>query len=105
MGDAKEWEPLKGDIWQPTEVGEELAGVVTQINKGEYGTQYTIEVSPGESVETPSHRILQVMMARVKVGDEVRLVYKGDKNTGKGNPAKIYEAWRRRTALDDNTGE
>lgn len=88
---------LKGmEMWIPEKEGDELKGEVIAINtEGDYGNQYMIKKDDGEETLTPSHKVLQSRLRPVKVGDKVRIVYKGEEAPAvKGhNATKMYEAF------------
>lgn len=69
------WEKQEGgNIWIPKKEGEEITGKVIAISEGQFGKQASIQLSNGEVVLTPSHKVLQARMVKVKVGDEVKIV-------------------------------
>lgn len=74
------WEEIGGnmDFWHPQEEGDELVGVIVGEVDGKYGKQHIIECSADKKdYLTPSHAVLQNRLSRCRVGDVVRLVYKG----------------------------
>ena len=93
-----EFEKLEGaGIWLPQIEGDELQGEVNDIAEGLYGLQYTIKTGK-EDLKTPSHKVLQARMQKVKVGDFVKIVFKGSvapKVRGQ-NPTLMYEVFRRK---------
>jgi len=95
---AEGFEKLEGaGIWLPDAVEEELQGEVTDISEGLYGKQYTVKNEAGEQ-RTPSHKVLQARLQKVKVGDFIKVVYKGTqppKVRGQ-NPTEMYEVFRRK---------
>lgn len=92
----KEWEKQEGaNIWLPTEEDDKIEGEVVEIVEGTYGNQYVIKEEDGDQVRTPSHKVLQTRMIKAKVGDVVRIVYKGEEPPSvKGqNPTRMYEVF------------
>ena len=95
---GEEYEKLEGaGIWLPDKVEEELQGEVTDISEGLYGLQYTVKDTSGEQ-RTPSHKVLQARLQKVKVGDTIKIVFKGTqppKVRGQ-NPTSMYEVFRKK---------
>lgn len=95
---AEEFEKLEGaGIWLPDKEEDVLQGEVTKISEGLYGLQHTVKSEAGE-FRTPSHKVLQARLQEVKVGDYIKIVYKGSippKVRGQ-NPTEMYEAFRRK---------
>lgn len=93
-----EWEKQEGmGIWFPSEEGDELIGEVVEINpEATYGVQYSIKKDDGEEILTPSHKVLQNRLGKIKVGDKVKIVYKGTEPPKvKGqNPTEMYEVYK-----------
>ncbi len=90
------WEEQKGsEFWMPKESGESLEGKVIQIFQGNYGNLYIIEKDDGNRIVTPSHKLLQSRLQKVKEGDVVKVVYEGEEPpTQKGHsPTKIYKVY------------
>lgn len=92
-----EWIKQEGaGFWNPEKEGEELLGEVVSIDdEGEYGRKYLLKDSEGKEVWTPSHKVLQSRMAKVKAGDMVRIVYTHDEPPQvKGHhPTKMYDVF------------
>jgi hypothetical protein len=93
-----EWEKQEGlSMWLPEKEGEELIGKVLDIVEGAYGVQYILETDKGV-VRTPSHKVLQSRMAKVKKGDTIKIVFSGSEPPSvKGqNPTKLYEVYKKK---------
>ena len=94
------WEEVKPviEIWIPRSIDEELQGVITSIEEGQYGLYAVIDCGNGKKVRTPSHRILQSRLEECNVGDKVRIVYKGKTRTASGRWAENYSVliWRKK---------
>jgi len=84
-----------GGFWNPEKIGDEVVGVVAEINKGLYGNQYRIVKDDKSEILTPSHKALQAKMAVVKENDRVKIVFIGeDLPKVKGqNPTKLYDVF------------
>jgi len=75
---ADEWVKQEGSgFWQPEKINDELVGKVLEVKQGAYGAQYVIGTEGGKSVITPSNKVLQSRMAKVEVGETVKIVYLG----------------------------
>lgn len=90
------WKKLKADndVWKPLNINDFLEGVIIDKCKdAAYGTYFVVSHKNGEFIKTPFHRVLQNVFDsnELKVGDRIKIVYTGSKNTGKGSPAMIYE--------------
>lgn len=91
----EEWEKQEGSgMWIPEIEGDELIGEITNIAEGTYGKQYCLKNDDGE-ILTPSHKVLQNRLIKAKIGDKVKIVYKGEEPPSiKGNnPTKMYEVF------------
>lgn len=91
-----EWDELGEKYWEAQKEEDELTGVVTEIKEGKYGKVYCILTAANEHLLTPSHNILQDRLKEVTTGDLIKIIYKGQKDTGKGNPAQLYKVFRAR---------
>jgi len=82
-------------IWLPTEEGAELIGQVVQVDEVTYGASYTIKDKDGFEHRTPCHKVLQNRMAKVQIGETVRIIYKGEEPPSvKGqNPTRMYDVF------------
>ena len=69
---------------------DEIIGKVQGVHEGKFGTRWTIEQKEGEQIITPSHKILQAKMQGVEFGTDVKIIYDGEEDSGKGNPTKLY---------------
>ena len=82
--------------WKPEKEGEEVIGVITEINvKGKYGKDYTLKTESGEDMKLPSHKVLQNRMAKVQVNDRVKIVFineQAPKIRG-DNPTMMYDVF------------
>lgn len=93
---AKKFKKIEGDlnIWKPEKSGDQIQGVVLEIREAQFGKQWEIETGDS-SIWTPSHRVLQNRLSKVKKGDTVKLVYTGqDLPKVKGNnPTALYDVF------------
>lgn len=112
--DVWEWKPrddeeeIGGDlnIWNPAldgKEGDELVGEVVELGEGMYGIEAKIyddslQDAHGDGITwtTPAHRVLQTALAKLRVGDKVRITYTGDYKTQTGQVAKTYKVARKK---------
>jgi len=83
------------NFWKAEKENDQIEGLVLDIKThDEYGKSYVLNVD-GEEVTTPSHRVLQNLMANAKVGDKVKIVYlKTELPTVKGkNGTMMYDVF------------
>ena len=89
------WTEEKGnmeDIWTPEAINSELVGRVTKIDSTSFGRQFSVEAKNGV-FKTPCHKALQNLMTKIVEGDMVKIVYVGEKPSGKGNPTQMYKVY------------
>ena len=92
----KEWNKREGaTFWNPTEKDDEVIGVIVDIIDGDFGNQYVIEKSDNKKITTSSHKALQSLMQGMEKGDQVKIVYVGEKEAEKKghSPTKLYEVY------------
>ena len=100
MAQDQEWKESSGNFWKPEKDGDEILGLLlaVQQNVGQNSsTMYTIEEKETrEMVNVWGSTVLDSRMKGIKIGQEVRIVYKGlgDKSPGK-NPPKIFQVFYR----------
>lgn len=84
-------------FWNPEKENEELIGKVTDVKKGEYGENLTLTTADGTEIRTPSHRMLQSQISKIDIGDEVKIIFKGEEPAKvKGrSPTKLYEVFKK----------
>lgn len=72
------WEKVEvSGFWKPEKEGEEIVGTVKEINEGNFGKDYVIELSDGESVRLPAFKVLQARLKNIKIGAAVKIIYRG----------------------------
>lgn len=95
------WEPQTGtNRWQAQAIGETIQGSITSIDVHEkWGKQYSIMQADGEEIKLPSHKVLQGLLSKAKIGDIVKIRYEGEEppKTRGENPTKLYKVWIQRT--------
>lgn len=89
------WNEIRSNYWEPLEVGDTIEGVVIMLdNDMRYGLQLTIKTKNNEDIKTPFHKILQERLKNVKIGELIRIVYKGTLPTNRGKDANLYKVFR-----------
>jgi len=90
-----EWTKVETEIWDPEE-GDELSGVYLGF-KLEVGPNksnlYKVEVSEGKQLGIWGCHILNDLMLSIKVGQQVKIQFKGKVKPDKGNEYKTYEVF------------
>lgn len=91
------WNPVAGGKAGNELIGDELIGEVIALEEGMYGIEAKIEeVLSHMILTTPAHRILQTALAKLNVGDRVRITYVGVYTTKNGQTAQNYKVARRK---------
>ena len=97
---TQDWKENTGNTWKPEKKDEEVVGILVDIENevGQNGsTMYTVEQSSNhETVNIWGSAVLDSRMKGIKIGEEVKIVYKGlgDKQPGK-NPPKLWQVFHR----------
>ena len=84
IGDAVEWE----------EIGQEIVGILKNIRRdvGENKSiMYEIEEEDGSIISIWGSTILDNRMIRVDVGDKVKIIYKGKKQSQKNKTRSFHD--------------
>ena len=93
----EEWTKIESDVWNPEE-GNEISGVYLGIQL-EVGVNksnlYKIELEEGKQLSVWGSKILDDAMLSVKVGQQVKIKFKGKVKPEKGNEYKDYEVFTR----------
>jgi hypothetical protein len=77
MEAGKWFEVNESGFWTPQKIEDEMIGEVTAIVSGNFGLQLQITDADGNKLLTPSHKALQSRLTNIKVGDYIRIIYKG----------------------------
>ena len=54
---------------------------------------YEFEDSTGEAVRILGSAVLDRLMSRIKIGQQVKIVFSDEKGTTKGNPMKLFDVY------------
>lgn len=103
-----DWKKVEmGDTWNPEKEGDEIVGLFVgkEENVGENNSNlYTLEASDdNRSVSVWGTTVLDVRMKNVKVGEEVKIIFKGwkDSPTRKGKQYKDFEVYHREPVFEE----
>jgi len=96
----KEWNKIEPGLWRPEKDGEEITGILVGIEDStKYENKnYCIEVKKDEKTEQITifgTTVLDNKMQYAKIGQEVRIVYKGMQKNQRGQDTKIFEVYTR----------
>lgn len=89
----KNWKPLEGDAWKPTEEGEELVGVLKEIQPKteKAAAKYIIyDVGAGVNRTVFGTTILDGLLKQVSINTIIKITFKGSKEIGKPQPLKLF---------------
>lgn len=98
---ADEWQEVEsgsGNFWNPERIGDKIEGVVVDIKKdGKYGSVWVVRDMENKDFHTPSHKFLQNILAKISLGQVVRIVYHGEEppRVRGENPMKKYKVFVR----------
>lgn len=95
-----EWKESTGNAWKPTKEGDEVEGLLIGVeeNVGANGSKmYHLELADHTTLDIWGTTVLDMRMAVVKVGEEVRIIYDGlaEKATGGKQKAKLFRVFHR----------
>lgn len=95
----KEFEELNPDVWKPQEEGDSIEGYYIS-KKEEVGpnksTAYYLELGVQQTMIWGT-TIIDDRMSLAKVGDYIKIIYKGEKENKRGQNVKIFSVLRART--------
>jgi len=91
----EEWIKVETETWNPEE-GEEISGIYLGVEL-EVGPNksnlYSLETEPGKQVGVWGCKVLDGKMLAVKVGQQVKIEFKGKIKPEKGNEYRSYEVF------------
>lgn len=90
----RKWKQVLGNHWKPQNEDESIEGVLLKKAPNTFDSfDYHISVGPDDVRILRGTTMLDGLMNELDVGAKLKIVYKGEQNTGKGNPAKIWEVF------------
>lgn len=107
MADDNGWLKVEmGDTWKPEKEGDEVIGLYLgkEENVGENGSNlYSLESQDHQNISVWGSTVLDIRMKNVKVGEEVKIVFKGlkDSPNRKGKQYKDFEVYHREPVFSE----
>lgn len=93
-----EWKEVNPAVWKPSAPGDAVEGtlIIKEESKGAYkGMRYTLDTTEQGIITLFGTTVLDERMRAVKVGDKIRIEYKGSKEGKKGmSPTKIFAVYK-----------
>ena len=90
----EEYDEVSNDfkIWKP-QIADVLIGKIVKRQKSSYGNSFVIE-KDDELFLLPNHQVLESLLERCHIGDNVRVVCTGTQPNTKGkNPTMLYKVF------------
>jgi hypothetical protein len=89
---AKKYKEIETKVWKAENEGDQIEGVLIgkEAKTEDVGAKYTIENKEGAFLVWGS-AILDDKMQQVKVGDELRITFDGQKDLGKKKKLNLYK--------------
>ncbi len=76
-----------------------VQGILVGIEDGQYGDQYTIEVSPGNKLSVGTYDVLKSRIFRSDVGKAIKIVLKESRKGKSGRFYKDFDVYKRHQGL------
>jgi hypothetical protein len=93
-----EFQPINPGVWSGKVVGDAVEGVLVSIQENtkfkEGGKIYHLETKDGAQIVVFGTTVLSDRMSYIKIGEYVKIVYKGTANNKKGQPTKLFEVFK-----------
>lgn len=93
-----EWKPMQGERIRFEAVGDSVEGELVAIRDGNYFRQdggkskvYDIKAENGSIKTVFGTMVMERQLSSVKLGTQIKIVYKGDIATKSGRQAKSYD--------------
>jgi hypothetical protein len=91
-----EWKEVEeSNYWNPEKENDEVEGIIVSMENSDFGIRVVIETKDKKNITLPSHKVLQTRLQNCKVGDMIKVVFKGQelpKVKGR-NPTNIYKVF------------
>jgi len=92
-----EYEKVEPGVWKPLNDGDSIEGTLISVQnstKYENNKIYHMECLDGKQLAIFGTTVLDDRMTFVKVGDKIKIVYKGTQKNAKGQATKIFEVYK-----------
>lgn len=89
------WEAIEPNVWKPQNENDSVVGkLIEKKVGGKYESNiYKLE-EQGKFFIIFGTTILDSRMSYVKIGDQIKIEYKGSKTNKKGQPVKIFKVYK-----------
>ena len=90
------WEKVEPNVWKPDKAEESIEGIIVNIsNSTKFDNKvYHLETPDQKQMVIFGTTVLDDRMSYLKVGDRVRIVYKGVQKNAKKQDTKIFQVFR-----------
>jgi len=92
------WKKVESEIFKFTDIGDEIEGKLISVSDSQTHDNKVYQLEVGEKNFTVfSTKVLETVMNNIKVGEDVKIVFKGTKpNPKKGqNDTKLFDVFTR----------
>jgi hypothetical protein len=93
-----EFTPINPNTWKPTMAGDAVEGVLLSIQPNnkfkEGGKIYHLETKEGAQIIIFGSAVLDDRMSYIKIGEYVKIAYKGTNKNQKGQPVKMFDVFK-----------
>ena len=98
------WISVQPEVWKPEQEEDSIEGVLVlrSEHSGRYDSEaYYIE-NKSRTVVVFGTTVLEARMRLMKIGDVVKIVYKGIEKNSRNEDTKIFEVFKRRVDEKEN---
>lgn len=93
------WAKVETSVWKPKSDGDSITGIYKSKDQGneDVGNKYYLEADTEDGIKTMffwGSSILDDLMQGVKIGDLIRVTFKGKKKLEKGKTLNLYDVER-----------
>jgi len=89
----KEFREIKPNVWEYEKDGDFTEGHLIAVRVGKYGKIYALEHEKKQIIVYGTV-VLDDRMSYIKVGEYVKIEFKGTEPSTKGKPTKIFKVYR-----------
>lgn len=94
-----EYDKVEPGVWKPLKDGDSVEGILISVQnstKYENNKIYHLECTDGKQLAIFGTTVLDDRMTFVKVGDKIKIVFKGTQKNSKQQDTKIFEVFKAR---------
>lgn len=92
MANNNDWKKIERTGHRFEEVGSEVSGKLLRVEEGEYGENFILDIN-GTETTIFGKTALKSKMQAVKVGQDVKIVYVGEKKSSNGRLYMDFEVY------------